>query len=86
MMYTQTKGTVISIQKQYQVTLVDYKPANKYDLFTTIHPYLIKIKYRVGNKMYIKKKVSPTKPNLNVGTSVVVKYNKRKPSNCVVFC
>ena len=85
MMYTQTKGTVISIKKQYQVTLVDYKPISKYDLFVTIHPYLIKTKYRVGDKIYVKKTVLPTKPNLNVGNTVVVKYNKSKPNNCIIL-
>jgi hypothetical protein len=85
MVYAHTKGTIISIQKQYHVTLIDDKPMSKYDLFVTIHPYLIKTKYRVGDKVYVKKTVLPTKPKLNVGNTVVVRYNKSKPNNCIIL-
>ena len=84
-MEKETLGTVISVAMQWWLK-INTKPARTHALDGAIFPHIIKVKYTVDNKEYIKRKwVSAGSPVPVLGSSVTVLYSKNRPSKAKVL-
>ena len=81
----ETIGTVISVSKQWWLK-VNTKPVRMGTMDGATFPYIIKIKYTVDDKDYIKRQwISAGKPVPSEGSSVKLFYDKEKPSKAKVL-
>ena len=84
-MNKETMGTVISVAKQWWLK-INTKPVRMHSLDGAIFPYIIKVKYTVNGKEYIKRKwIKAGNPVPGVGSSVAVLYCENKPSEAKVL-
>ncbi|MBQ8505821.1 MAG: sugar ABC transporter permease [Clostridia bacterium] len=80
-----TMGTVIAASKQWWLK-INTKPVRMHVLDGAIFPYIIKVKYTVDGKEYIKRKwISAGNPVPNAGSSVTVVYSEYKPSKAKIL-
>lgn len=81
----ETTGTVLSVAKQWWLK-VNTKPVRMHALDGATFPHVIKVKYTVDGKDYIKRKwISAGSPIPSVGSSVKVIYAGNKPSKAKVL-
>jgi len=81
----ETIGTVISVAKQWWLK-VNTKPIRMHALDGAVFPHIIKVKYTVGGKNYIKRKwVRAGSFVPSTGSSVKVIYSENKPSKAKVL-
>ena len=78
-------GTVISVKRQWWLK-VNTKTIRMHALDGATFPYIIKVKYTVNGKDYIKKKwIGPGYPVPNVGSSLMVTYCVEKPTKAKIL-
>lgn len=84
-MEKETLGTVISVARQWWLK-INTKPARVHALDGAIFPHIIKVKYTIDNKEYIKRKwIRAGSPVPIIGSSVTVLYSENKPSKAKVL-
>lgn len=84
-MEKETRGTVISVAKQWWLK-INMKPIRTHALDGAAFPHIIKVKYTVDNKEYTKRKWISTGNSVpSVGSSVTVRYSENKPSKAKVL-
>lgn len=80
----ETKGTVISISKQWWLK-VNTKPIRKHALDGATFPHIIKVKYSVNGKDFVCRKWIHAGNTVPLeGTPVTVCYREDKPSKAKV--
>ncbi len=73
-------GTVISVTKQWWLK-VNTKPVRAHALDGAVFPHVIKVRYTVEGRDYIKRKwIGAGRPVPGVGSAVKVVYRKEKPA------
>ena len=78
-MQNTTSGTVVSVKKQWWLK-VNTKVIRKGPLDGAIFPHIIKVKYMVDGKEYVRRKWILTKNRVpEKGDAVQVLYDDRKP-------
>lgn len=85
-MDNQTTGTVIAATKQWWLKVNRRKPIRMHALDGAEFPYIIKVEYNVGGKMYYKRKwlnAGETVPK--IGSNLQVVYNSDKPSKAKIL-
>jgi len=81
----ETMGTVVSVAKQWWLK-INTKPVRMHALDGAIFPYIIKVKYTVDGKEYMKRRwIGAGNPVPHVGSSVAVRYSENKPSKAKVL-
>ena len=81
----ETKGTVISVAKQWWLK-VNRKPVRAHALDGTTFPHIIKVQYTVGENIYTKKKwISANKPVPAIGSNLTVLYCADNPRKAKVL-
>lgn len=84
-MNKETIGTVISVTKQWWLK-VNTKPIRMHALDGAVFPHIIKVKFTVDGKDYIKRKwIRAGDPVPSAGSSVKVTYSDNKPSKANVL-
>ncbi len=83
-MWKETMGTVISVDKQWWLK-VNAKPVRLHPLDGAIFPHIIKVKYTVDGKDYVRRKwVNAGNRVPCEGSTVKVFYCESKPSKARV--
>ncbi len=81
----ETKGTVISVAKQWWLK-VNRKPARMHALDGATFPHIIKVQYVVGENTYTKRKwIGAGQPVPTVGSNLTVLYCSDKPNKAKVL-
>lgn len=81
----ETMGIVISVAKQWWLK-VNTKPVRLHALDGAIFPHVIKVRYTIKGKDYIKRKwIRAGSPVPGVGSSVKVMYSENQPSKANVL-
>ena len=84
-MEKETMGTVISVVKQWWLK-VNTKPVRMHALDGATFPHVIKVKYTVDGKDYIKRKwIRAGHPTPSIGSSAKVIYSANKPVKAKVL-
>lgn len=81
----ETMGTVISVATQWWLK-INTKPVRKHALDGATFPHIIKVKYTVDGKDYIKRKwISANSQPPMAGSSVTVLYSGDKPQKAKIL-
>lgn len=81
----QTKGEIVSAKKQWWLK-INTKSARFGPCDGAIFPYVIKIKYFVGGKEYLRKKwIKASRRPPQAGDVVVITYQKQNPKKIKVI-
>lgn len=84
-MEKETMGTVISVAKQWWLK-INTKSVRLHPMDGATFPHIIKVKYTVDSREYIKRKwVNAGSFVPSVGSSVTVLYSESKPSKAKVL-
>ena len=84
-MTKETTGVVTSIKKQWWLK-VNTKPFRMHALDGAVFPYIITVKYTVGEKEYKKKKwVRAGYPVPELNSNVYVSYDENKPKKSKIM-
>ena len=84
-MNKETKGTVVSVRRQWWLK-VNTKPVRLHMMDGATFPHIMKVTYTVGGKQYAKRKwihAGCTVPL--IGSAVTVVYSKSKPSRAKII-
>lgn len=85
-MEKKTVGKIVSVKKQWWLK-VNTKMARKGTFDGAIFPHVIKVKYTVDGKEYIKRKwVKAQKESPLLGASVSIIYIDEKPKKAKIVC
>ena len=85
MLDTEVNGVVIKVMKQWWLK-INKKPIRISGLDKAEFPYIIKVKYFAGDKMYFKYKwINPGKDVPQINDSVTVLYDELKPRRAKVI-
>ena len=84
-MNKETTGTVLSVKKQWWLK-VNTKPVRTHALDGATFPHIMKVRYTVDGKDYLKRKwIGAGLPVPTVGSSVTVLYCQEKPSRAKIL-
>jgi len=82
----ETVGTVLSVHKQWWLK-INTKPVRTHPLDGAVFPYIIKVRYRVQDQEYTKRKWIPAgQPVPSAGSTVKIRYNEDRPNKAKVIC